>query len=183
MSEKQYMTFPALELRLADPGERIIEGFVVPWGEISYLTPDPKGERFVRGALTRTLENRKTPIKLFVNHRHERALGTAVGWKPNRPEGCWGSFRVRSGPDGDELLSDIVEGLLDGFSIGFQAKQERRSPDGVREVVEAALHEVSLVPIAAYDGARVLATREPGVDRLPDPPVVNLECLPPLSRL
>jgi HK97 family phage prohead protease len=183
MSEITHVTFPALELRLAEPDERIIEGIVVPWGEVSYLTPDPKGERFVRGALSRTLENRKTPIKLFVNHHHERALGRAVGWKPNHADGCWGSFRVGRGPEGDELLSDIGEGLLDGFSIGFQAKRERRSADGVREVVEAALHEVSLVPIAAYDGARVLATREPGVDRLPDPPAVNLECLPPLSRL
>jgi len=184
MTDLAHTTFPAMELRLADLSERVVEGIVVPWGEVSLVTGDPHGERFVRGALTRSIGQRGDRIKLFVDHQHKQAVGTVAGWKPNHPDGCWGAFRVKSGPLGDELLDDVRSGLLDGFSVGFVPIRERRGADGVREVVEAQLWEVSLVPIAAYDGARVLATRDPRRDyALPDPPAVNLASLPRLSRL
>ena len=46
-----HATFGAVELRVPDVSERIVEGIVVPWGETSFLTPDPKGERFTAGSL------------------------------------------------------------------------------------------------------------------------------------
>lgn len=184
MTDITHATFPALELRLADTSERIVEGIVVPWGEVSYLTANRNGERFVRGALTRTVTDRGHLVKLFVNHEHRAAVGVPVGWKANHPDGCWASFKVKSGPVGDELLEDVRAGLLDGFSVGFLPKRDRRAPDGVTEVLEASLHEVSLVPIAAYDGARVLATRDIRSElALPDPPAVNLGSVPRLVRL
>jgi uncharacterized protein len=175
----EMVTFEALELRVADVSQRIVEGIVVPWGEVSFLTADPKGERFVRGALTRSVQQKGDRIKLFSNHRHEKAIGTAIGWKPGHADGCWGSFRISTRPDGDELLADVADGLLDAFSVGFRPVRERRSDDGVREVLEAELHEVSLVPIGAYDGARVLATRAPAPRfEIPVMPPVNLAPIP-----
>jgi uncharacterized protein len=179
MSELVSVTFEALELRLADVSQRVVEGIVVPWGEVSFLTPDPKGERFVRGAFTRSVEQRGERIRLFSNHGHQRAVGRAVSWKPNHAAGCWAAFKVRGGADADELLSDVADGLLDAFSVGFRPVRERRSDDGVREVLEAELHEVSLVPIGAYDGARILATRAPAPRfEIPVMPPVNLAPLP-----
>jgi len=182
VNEISHATFPALELRVAaDTSQRIIEGIVVPWGETSYLTPDPQGERFVRGALSRSIEQRGDRVRLFSNHGHQRAVGRATAWKANHPAGCWAAFKVRRGGDADELLDDIAEGLLDAFSVGFRPVRERRTPDGVREVIEAELHEVSLVPIGAYDGARVLATRARVIaPTLPPMPPVNLTPIPPL---
>src|SRR5262245_13084274 len=115
MSEVERITFPALELRLGDLSERIVEGVVVPWDEVSFLTADPKGERFIRGALTRSLADRGDRVKLFLSHDHSRAVGTVVRWRANEPEGCWGSFKIRGGDVGDELLADVRDGLLDGF--------------------------------------------------------------------
>ena len=51
-------TFAALELRVPDTDERLIEGVIVPWGETSFMTPDPRGERFMPGSLTRTIKGR-----------------------------------------------------------------------------------------------------------------------------
>ena len=44
------MTELAMEIRAVDVDERTIAGVVAPYDEISYLTPDPAGERIIRGA-------------------------------------------------------------------------------------------------------------------------------------
>jgi len=173
-------TFGALELRVADPSERIVEGLVVPWNETSFLTPDPKGERFMAGSLTRSIGERGDRIKLFHAHDHGRAVGRALAWKPDHELGCWAQFRIAATPPGDDVLAEVGEGMLDAFSVGFRPVRTRRGGDGAREIVEAALHEVSIAPIGAYDGARVLAVRTPVTvaPTLPPMPEVNLDPLP-----
>jgi HK97 family phage prohead protease len=173
------VTFPALELRIADPTQRIIEGIVVPWDEITYMTPHAGGERFRLGSLTRTVTERGDRIKLFRNHDHSRAVGRAVAWDAEHPDGCWGQFKIAGTAAGDDVLAEIGERMLDAFSIGFRPLQAVRGDHGVRDVTEASLHEVSLCPIGAYDGARVLAMRTPGRFDPPAPmPDVNLGPIP-----
>jgi HK97 family phage prohead protease len=161
-----HATFPGLELRVPDMSERIVEGIVVPWGETSYLTDDPRGERFRPGSLTRTIKERGHLVKLFRSHEHGTAVGKALQWKATNEGGCWAQFRIAATPAGDAVLTEVREGMLDAFSVGFLPKRETRGADGAREIIEAQLHEVSLCPIAAYDGARVLATRQPASTRL-----------------
>ena len=178
--------FEAVELRVptpADPNnpeERIVEGIVVPWDEISFLTPDPKGERFLRGSLTRSIAERGPKIKLFKSHDHREAVGLAVSWNVDDPRGLWGKFQIRTGPIGDDVLGAAREGMSDAFSVGFRPMKSRRGADGAREIVEAALHEVSIAPLGAYEGAQVLAVRT--MSTLDPMPVVDLTPLPPLSR-
>ena len=178
MSDIVNVTFSAMELRVPDTSERIVEGIVVPWGETSFLTPDPRGERFRPGSLTRTITERGDRIKLYRNHDHDTAVGRAVEWK-NTKTGCWAQFRIANTPAGDAVLNEIHEGMLDAFSVGFLPKRETRGTDGAREVIEAQLHEVSITPMGAYDGARVLAVRTPNTtpEPLPPMPVVNLSPL------
>lgn len=161
MSDVVHVTYSALELRVPDTAERIIEGIVVPYGETSFLTDDPRGERFRSGALTRTIKERGDRIKLYCSHDHSVAIGKAAQWKATHEAGLWAQFRIAATPAGDAALLEVREGMLDAFSIGFLPKREGRGPDGAREVIEAQLHEVSLCPIGAYDGARVLAMRAP----------------------
>jgi HK97 family phage prohead protease len=76
---------------------------------------------------------------------------------------------------GDETLNDVREGYLPAMSVGFRPVQTRRGTGGVTEVVEAQLVEVSLLPIGAYDGARVLALRSMhNVMHAPQPAPPNL---------
>lgn len=43
MTDIVHATFSALELRVPDPSERIVEGIVVPWHETSFLTRTRRG--------------------------------------------------------------------------------------------------------------------------------------------
>lgn len=178
MSSLERVTFP-MEVRVASTEERIVEGIVIPYDETSRLTGHPKGERFLRGSCTRTVKERGARIKLFRGHDHRNAVGLPLAWEPMHDAGVWAQFRVAQTAAGEDALAELREGLLDAFSIGFEPVRERRGADGAREVVEAKLHEISLVPIGAYDGARVLATRAPVVS-VAAMPAVNLDPIPPV---
>lgn len=178
MSDIITVTYSALELRVPSTDERIVEGIVVPWNETSFLTPDPRGERFRSGSLTRSLKERRDRIKLFRNHDHNVAVGRMTDHK-STDAGMWAQFRIAATPAGDDVLAEAREGMLDAFSVGFRPVREVRGDDGAREVIEASLHEVSLVPIGAYDGARVLAMREPSkVTVRPLPPMPEVDTTP-----
>jgi HK97 family phage prohead protease len=180
MSDVVHVTYSALELRVPDTAERIVEGIVVPWGETSFLTPDPRGERFRSGSLTRTIKERGDRVKLYRTHEHAVAVGKPTAWK-NTDAGLWASFRIAATPAGDDVLLEVREGMLDAFSVGFLPKRETRAADGAREIIEAQLHEVSLCPIGAYDGARVLAVRSPSRFTLPTLPPMPTVDLAPVS--
>lgn len=177
-----------IEFRSID--ERIVEGIAVPWNETSYLTPDPGGERFLPGSLTRSVRSRGDRLKLFRVHDHTTAIGRAVKMDARHPDGLWASWRIAQTPAGDAALQEIAEGMLDAFSIGFRPVKTRRASDGAREVVEADIHETSLAPIGSYDGARVLAIRSPsfGADEVTawleahPAPLVDLAPMPDLRR-
>lgn len=147
-----------MEIRSVDAAGRTVDGIVVPYDEISYMTPNPDGERVMRGAFTKSAEQRMAKIFLYVGHDHAHPVGRAMSFE-DQGDGLRGSFHIRESTLGDQTLTDVREGYLPGLSIGFRPLQTRRGAAGETEVVEGQLMEVSLVPIAAYDGARVLAVR------------------------
>jgi uncharacterized protein len=149
----------AMELRAFDEGERTITGVVAPYDETTYLVSDPGGERIKRNAFNRSIAQRGTRIPLCVNHDHSHAVGMSREWKDGS-DGLQGIFGIRKSVRGDEILSDVREGYLTALSVGFLPVDAARASDGVMEVREARLFEVSLVLIGAYDGARVLAARQ-----------------------
>ena len=163
MTESTSAIYP-IEWRTVSTDERIIAGIAVPWNETSYLTPDPKGERFLPGSLTRSVKARGDRIKLFrggAEHSHDAAIARPVELDPRHPDGLYAKWRIARTPAGDAALAEVSEGMLDAFSIGFRAIRAGRGGDGARELAEAELLEVNLLPIGAYDGARVLEVRAP----------------------
>jgi Escherichia/Staphylococcus phage prohead protease len=188
MSEIEIRAAWPMQLRAMD--ERIVEGIAVPWNETSYVAGDAAGERFLPGSVTRSIRSRGDRLKLFRNHDHTTAIGRTVKLDPRHEAGLWGSWQIANTPAGDAALQEIAEGMLDAFSVGFRPLKVRRGQDGAREVVDAELHEVSLAPLGAYDGARVLAMRSPsyGADDVTawleahPAPVVDLAPLPDLGR-
>jgi uncharacterized protein len=167
MTESTSVIYP-IEWRTVSTDERIVAGIAVPWNETSYLTPDPKGERFLPGSLTRTVKARGDRLKLFrggATHQHEGAIARPVELDARHADGLWAAWRIGRTPAGDAALAEVGEGLLDAFSVGFRAVRTQRGSDGAREVVEAELLEVQLLPLGAYDGARVLEVRSPSPGR------------------
>lgn len=162
--------------------EREVEGICVPWDEISYLTPNPNGEMFARGSLSKTVKEKGNRLLLFRQHDHSHAVGKALTFDPGHADGLFGRFYIGRTPHGESALQELAEGLLDAFSVGFRpVRTQKRKTDGAEIILEAALHEISICPLGAYEGARVLATRQPSLVEFPPAPYIDLSPIPPLG--
>jgi HK97 family phage prohead protease len=147
-----------MELRRVEQSERLVVGLVVPYDETTYLVPNPDGERIRRGAFSRSIKHREQKVPLLRAHDPGLVMGRSRCFTETA-EGLLGEFVVNDGARGDDLLEDARTGYLDGMSVGFSAVRTERADDGVREVVEARLVEVSMVGVPAYEGAAMLAVR------------------------
>lgn len=158
--ETRNWTGTILEVRAA-PTERVIEARVITWE--TQIDAGAYTETFAPESFRATLRKRGARVKLLMHHDQTRPVGIATGWEPD-DAGLLGRFRVSRTPDGDAALEQASDGTLD-VSIGFLPSPggdvwsaDRRSVR--RTAVE--LHEVSLVALAAVDGAKVLAVRSRG---------------------
>jgi len=153
----------AVEVRGLSEGDgRTMTALLVPYGEVSMTTEHRGGERFMRGAFRHSIKlanTAKRPMRLFRSHDHDRPIGTALELRDTEA-GPLGTFRIADTTHGRQALEELREGLLPQVSVGFRTLKDKMT-DGVRDVVEAALAEVSLTPLGAYDGAEVLSLREP----------------------
>ena len=189
MNETTRAAWPMQLRALAD--ERIVEGIAVPWGETSL-----RHRRHHGGAVPARLRRRARCARGATGSSCSATTTTpspsagSSSWTPGNDAGLWGAWQIAATPAGDAALTEIAEGMLDAFSIGFRTLKARRGADGAREIVEAEIHEVSLLPLGAYDGARVLAVRSPsyGADEISawldahPAPHVDLAPIPDLGR-
>jgi Escherichia/Staphylococcus phage prohead protease len=160
MSEKTlYRDIVGTELR-ADESGRTIFGVVVPFNERAEIN-DISGsyiEMFTRGSFTRSLSERSHKIKLLAQHDHKRfPVGKATALV-EQDDGLHGQFAIPATREGDDVLTLVRDGVLDSFSIGFRPVRDRRE-NGVTVRAEAALLEVSLVALPAYQGAQIAGIR------------------------
>jgi hypothetical protein len=165
----------AVEFRVAGDGHTI-SGIAVPYEVRSDMVPDPRGEVFKRGAFKRNVANMvasgKLP-KLFLGHDHRQAVGRLTALD-DTDEGLLFEARLAGTPSGEAAAVEVREGTLDSVSVGFVAVRERRGAQGVREVVEARMVELSLTPLPAYEGAGVLAFRAASIPPLPPMPRIDV---------
>jgi hypothetical protein len=155
----------ALEVRESGDGDgRTVVGVAVPFDEVGQ---GPRGPEVVKpGAFTRTLDHMRRAgrsLKVFRAHDTAHPVGTVVAAEES-DSGLLVEVRIADTQAGDEALREVRAGMLDSFSIGFVAKRER-TVAGVRQLLEVALQELSLVALPAYPGARVAEVRDtPAVD-------------------
>jgi HK97 family phage prohead protease len=175
----------SMEIRSVDVEDRLLVGVVAPYDEVSYLVPDPGGERIVRGAFNRSINARSDRIPLHDNHGTDRRLGMSRSFDDG-DDGLVGTFGVFDGARGDAFLEEVRHGYFGGMSVGFQPVQATRGPDGVREIREAKLIEVSVVGMPAYESAGIVAVRGASLEDMlvpfRNPPAVNLDPIPQLWR-
>lgn len=81
-------------------------------------------------------------------------------------DGLHGAFQIPATREGDDILELVATGTLDSFSIGFSPVRDRRDGD-VLVRTEAALREVSLVALPAYEGAQIAGIRSQPTQHLP----------------
>jgi HK97 family phage prohead protease len=174
-----------MELRAVEVDERVVVGAAAPYLEVTDLAGDPAGERIMPGAFSRSIAHRGDRIPLLDNHARDLQVGRSRRFDDD-DDALVGTFRINDGERGDTLLRDLHDGYYGGLSVGFVPLQTGRGDDGVREIREAKLIEVSLVGIPAYEGAGLIAVRNAqDLDELLAPfmarPDVNLDPIPPVG--
>jgi len=148
----------SMEVRRIDTTERVVVGVAAPYGEVSYLTPDPAGEVMMRGVFKRSLHHRQDKVPLLRNHNTDTTLGWSTRFT-DTDDGLEATFKINDGDAGDALLDDMQRRYLTGMSVGYKPIKVTRGEGGVQQVVEARLVEVSMVGIPAYEGAGMIAVR------------------------
>ena len=167
----------AAEIR-ATNDEGILEGRAAPFNTwtpiggvyLEQLTADTFRDSVTNGA------GRKAPL-LLAHARDAFPVGKALAWDI-REDGLHGTWQVDMGSDeGRQVYRLAKDGFISGLSVGFQPG----SADEVDESSEvprvtrgpAALREVSVVPVAAYEEAQITLTRSAGLRRAVDPRIAH----------
>ena len=139
---------------------RTVHGLVMPYGVTATVSDGmaPYKERFQFGAFTRSIAERGQKIRLFTGHETNRLpIGRATELT-ERYDGLHGAFLVAKTRDGDDALALVAAEIADAFSVGFRPIRDY-DDHGVTVRTEAALMEVSLVGIGAYETAHVAGIR------------------------
>lgn len=159
MTEQTYVRADTLEIREASDGYHELEGVCVPYGVVT-TRAGARPERFRPGAFTAALAARSQKIRLLDHNHSDKHRPVAVATAlEERTGGLWGRFRFYNTAEGRAALENVMEETYGGLSVGFVAVRESVDAAGVRDVVEARLHHVSLVDDPAYADAAILSVR------------------------
>jgi hypothetical protein len=167
-----------------DAERRVIEGSVLPFGELGVATVDgePRRLRYIAGEHVPLRER----IPLVLGHDTERPVGVLAELRSSDAE-LSARFSIDATPDGDAALVQASSGSRAGLSAGMLATAYRDLEDGTLEVSGSTIVHVGLCSMPAFEGAavsRVAAARpvqvpttqggsamEPTPTPTPDPPV------------
>ena len=139
----------------ADQETGTITGLAVPYGQ----TADIGGvyqERFAPGAIDSVDD-----VKIFYGHDHKSTpIGKVISGRET-DAGYEVTAKISDTPKGNEVLTLMRDGVLNKFSVGFQALNSERDGSVVTRT-KVALKEISVVPFPAFAGASITEVREDG---------------------
>ncbi|UWQ30415.1 HK97 family phage prohead protease [Leisingera sp. M523] len=151
---------PRLEHKFARFGEDLslkdateISGYASLFGQT-----DQGGDVVVRGAYTaslKALQDQGRTVKMLWQHDPAQPIGV---WDEVREDkrGLYVKGRILTAtPKGAEAAALIGAGAIDGLSIGYRTVKSGRGQDGIRQLTEVELWEVSLVTFPMLPAARV----------------------------
>lgn len=140
------------QLREVDPETREFTGIALPWGVATDI-PGLWREEFERGCV----EDSDT-AKIF--WRHVEPIGVLV--RHDDAEAGWEiRGRVSKTQQGDDALTLLRDGAVDGLSVYFEPIEHRvNDEDGTVIFTRVRIREISLTPFPAHPGAIVTQTRE-----------------------
>jgi HK97 family phage prohead protease len=155
------------EVRFA---ERVIDALAVPY-DTPAACDDSYGvyvERIARGAFAGA-ERRAERVKVLRDHDVTRAVGKALSLDTRSERGLLTRLRIARTPLGDETLALADDGVLDLSICARPLEGCDEWNSDASEVVRRSLwlEDLSLVPLPAYDDARVLAVRAQAVEQPP----------------
>ena len=141
-----------VQVKAADDDTRTIEGYASVFGG----TPDAYDDLIVKGAFAESLRVR-TP-KFLDQHDQRRPIGKVISLVED-DHGLYGKWRFANTAKAREAYEDVKEGLVEGLSIGFIAKDYEYNNEGIRVLKTIDLREISVVTIPANDDALITVVK------------------------
>lgn len=134
--------------------EGVVEGLASTYGNT-----DRHGERVMPGAFTKTLFENGYRFPLLWQHKSDDPIGLATVHDDASRGLLLRAMLDMDVEAGRRAFSAVKKGIVKAFSIGFDAIKTQRAKDGVREITEMRLWEVSLVTFPANPQAVVTAAK------------------------
>lgn len=141
----------ALDLKSIDDDGHI-EGLAVGYGNL-----DHGGDVVLPGAISRSVEGRKT-LPMLLYHDQKRPVGVWREFKETG-EGLLVKGQFDPTQEGKDARLRAKSGSLGGLSMGYKTLKQRYEGKA-RHIIEAFLHEISLVTIPMNDRTRVLGVKD-----------------------
>lgn len=139
--------FPLTIKALSPAGS--IEGLAAAFGNV-----DLAKDRIIPGAFAKSIAGRDHPLPMLLHHHFDRPIGRWDSLQET-PDGLIAKGQITlEVTDGREAYALARDGALTGLSIGYQVVKSAPGK-GARDLLELALHEVSLVAIPANPRARI----------------------------
>ena len=136
-----------IKITAADNEARTISGRIVTFDEVANTSAGRT--IFAKGSVV------PTDVKLNLEHDRTRPIGKTLSMLEAKDgSGIDAVFKIANTIAGSDALSEAMEGLRDGFSVGV-AVDEYDTVDGAMVIKASELMEVSLVTEPAVRSARV----------------------------
>lgn len=144
------------ELKIDDESK---VGFLSGIGS-AYGKVDLGGDTVKRGAYTQTINHNDGKVQLMFNHGWEVSDVAGIAYLEDTEEGLKVEgkmpIHIQSIKDGYEIAKFMLEeGKPLGFSIGYQVIKSEPLSNGVRELQEIALEEMTITPWPMDTHARI----------------------------
>jgi uncharacterized protein len=149
----------ATEFKTVAP-ERLLEGYAS-----HFNNSDSYGDVVRPGAFQKTIQERKTRIKILYQHDPWQPIGKPIDMREDST-GLFGVAKIAATPLGDDVLTLAAEGVLNELSIGFDTVKSNQIENGGRELLEVRLWEWSPVTFAANELAAITGVKS-GADLEP----------------
>jgi len=161
----KHLTIEQAGLKIEEPAaEKAGAPFTVSgYGSTFGGEPDSYGDIIAEGAYTETLKawnsGKRGPLQIFWNHNPDQVIGKWVGLAEDR-KGLLVTGELTPGhAKAADVVASLKHGAVSGLSIGYRPKKITKLANGVNQLDEIELRELSIVTRPANVNARILALK------------------------
>jgi len=149
---KQYHSFP-LEVRSLSQEEGTFEGYASVFGNV-----DSYESTFTRGCFNKTLKENRSRVKVLWQHNQEEPIGVPIDLTSD-DHGLLVKAKISDTTRGRDALTLLRDKVITDMSFGFDVISDAWK-NGIRQIKEVRLWEVSLVTWGSNDLANITAVRQ-----------------------
>lgn len=137
----------------------VIEGYASTYGNV-----DLGGDIVAKGAFTQTLKHKMGKVPLLLDHSYTSKDVAGVAYLTDDEKGLrlMGEMPlgIKSIAETYEKIKFLADrGIKMGLSIGYDTIKSTTSPDGIRNLKELALHEVSITPFPMNTQSMIMSAK------------------------